>query len=84
MLTDKKNILILFLGCMVVFFAYFSYSQNETIRVMNEEITDQADHAQKILLEKFSEKKKVDSLSIELIELKSTLKQSKLILKNQE
>ncbi len=63
MLSDKKDIFILFLGLIILFFTYFSYQQNVTIAVMNEEITRQADHVQKAILERYAVDKKLDSVT---------------------
>lgn len=84
MLGDKKNLLILFLGIVICFFAFFSYKQNETISIMNKEITNQADHVQNVMLNKYAIERKNDTLSVRIIELKSSLDILKMKLKNQE
>ncbi|MDR9397572.1 MULTISPECIES: hypothetical protein [Salibacter] len=71
MLSDRKNILILFMSLIIVAFAFFSYHQNTIIDVLNNEILKQAQHRQNLLLDKYKAQKEADSLRIELLKSKS-------------
>tara|TARA_Y100000768_G_C23615194_1_gene512378 strand:- start:14 stop:280 length:267 start_codon:yes stop_codon:yes gene_type:complete len=62
MFSDKKNILILFLGLVILFFAYFSYEQNKVIGVLNQEIIKLANQRQKTVLEKYSIQRELDKI----------------------
>lgn len=63
---DKKNILLIFLGLVIVFFAYFSYQQNQVISVLNQEIIQLANQRQRTILEKYALQKELDRLKQEL------------------
>jgi len=67
-MNDKKNILIVFLGAVVVFFAYFSYEQNETIGLLNQEIIKQAQHRHKAVMQGYALRKEMEQLRRELFE----------------
>lgn len=84
MLKNRKNILLLFFGLVILFFAYFSYQQNKIIGLLNQEIIKLANQRQKTILEKYSLQKELDRVqdSLHISVLDST--ENMQLVKNEE
>lgn len=64
-LNDKRNVLLVFLILVTLFFGYFSYQQNQVIEVLNQEVLKQAQRGHRLQLKNYSLEKELDKLKAE-------------------